>query len=72
MTNEARQAILSSIRSHLAASVPYDKRELLLHPVNSEKNPAILSNQPSDSLVETFKANLDRRRRPLRGRQRAP
>ena len=28
MNNEARQAILGSIRTHLAASVPYDKREL--------------------------------------------
>ncbi len=28
MTNEARQSILDSIRTHLAASVPYDNREL--------------------------------------------
>ena len=58
MTNEARQAILSSIRSHLATSVPYDERELSLHHANPENNPAILSKEASASLVETFKANL--------------
>lgn len=31
MTNSAREAILGSIRSHLAASVSFDKQELLLH-----------------------------------------
>ena len=58
MTNEARQAILDSIRTHLAASVPYDKRELLVNPVHHE-NPVILSKKPSLSLVDTFKANLE-------------
>ena len=58
MTNEARQAILSSIRSHLAASVPYDKRELSLHHANPE-NPVILSTQSSLSLVELFKTNVE-------------
>ena len=57
MTNEARQAILSSIRSHLATSVPYDQRELALHSVNPEK-PVILS-KPSISLVELFRQNLE-------------
>ena len=59
MTDEARQAILGSIRSHLAESIPFDKRELALHPVNPSKNPAILSKKPSGSLVDTFKANLE-------------
>jgi L-lactate dehydrogenase complex protein LldG len=57
MTNEARQAILGSIRTHLAASVPYDQREPL-HPINPVKNPAILSKKSSDSLVHSFKTNL--------------
>lgn len=58
MTNEARQAILTSIRSHLATSVPYDKRELLLHHANPE-NPVTLSNQPPFSLVGLFKTHLE-------------
>ena len=58
MTNEARQAILGSIRTHLAASVPYDQRELPLNPVHRE-NPVILSKKPSVSLVDLFKANLE-------------
>lgn len=59
MANEARQAILSSIRSHLATSVPYDKRELSLHHANPE-NPVILSKTPTNiSLVELFKQNLE-------------
>lgn len=55
MNSDARQAILSSIRSHLAASVPYDTQE---HPVNLE-NPVILSSSTSASLVDTFRANLE-------------
>ena len=58
MTNEARQSILGSIRTHLATSVPYDKRELSLHPVHHE-NSVILSEKTSRSLVETFKASLE-------------
>jgi L-lactate dehydrogenase complex protein LldG len=52
MNNSAREAILSSIRSHLAASAPYEE-----HPVNLE-NPVILSKTPV-SLVELFKQNLE-------------
>jgi L-lactate dehydrogenase complex protein LldG len=53
MNNTAREAILGSIKSHLAASEPYEE-----HPVNPE-NPVILSKLPSDiSLVELFKQNL--------------
>jgi L-lactate dehydrogenase complex protein LldG len=55
MNNAARQAILGSIRSHLAASVPFDKHE---HPVNPE-NPVILSNRTSAALVDGFKQNLE-------------
>ena len=50
--SNAREAILSSIRSHLAASLPHN-------PVNHE-NPVILSKTPSDiSLVELFKQRLE-------------
>jgi L-lactate dehydrogenase complex protein LldG len=52
MNNPAREAILSSIRSHLAASAPYEE-----HPVNLE-NPVILSKIPV-ALVELFKQNLE-------------
>jgi L-lactate dehydrogenase complex protein LldG len=57
MSNSAREAILGSIRSHLAASVPYDEREL---PVNHE-NPVILSNAPRKltSIVDSFKQSLE-------------
>lgn len=55
MNNAARQSILGSIRSHLAASTPYDARE---HTVNLE-NPVILSNSTSVSLVAEFKQNLE-------------
>lgn len=53
MTNSARESILESIRSHLAASVPYDNLE---NPVN----PVILSDVPSTSipLVELFSQSL--------------
>jgi len=55
MNNDARQSILASIRSHLAASAPYDARE---HPVNLG-NPVILSNSTSASLVAEFKQKLE-------------
>ena len=56
MNNDARQSILSSIRTHLAASAPYDKHE---HPDNHE-NPVILSNQPPTSkLLDLFKQSLE-------------
>jgi L-lactate dehydrogenase complex protein LldG len=50
MTNEARQAILGSIRTHLAASVPEENHE------NLPQNPVILSKTPS---VELFKERLE-------------
>jgi L-lactate dehydrogenase complex protein LldG len=55
MTNEARQAILSSIRSHLSASVPYDTCELT-HTEPSAVAPAL--RQVPVSLVELFRQNL--------------
>jgi L-lactate dehydrogenase complex protein LldG len=56
MNNLARAAILGSIRSHLAASVPYDQHE---HPVHLE-NPVIVSKTPLNiSLAELFKQNLE-------------
>ena len=52
MTNEARQAILGSIRAHLAASVPYD-RQTEPSAVAPEKS------QTHISLVDLFKQSLD-------------
>lgn len=54
MTNEARQAILDSIRTHLAASVPEENYE------NLPQNPVILSKTPSDiSLVDLFRQRVE-------------
>ena len=50
MNNTAREAILGSIRSHLAASASFEE-----HPAYHE-NPVILSKTP---LVELFKRNLE-------------
>ena len=56
MTNSARESILESIRSNLAASVPYDQRELALEHVN----PVILSDTPRKlSPVDSFSQNLE-------------
>lgn len=55
MTNEARQEILDSIRSHLAASVPYDERELPVH----RESPVILPKTTQVSLVQEFTLNLE-------------
>src|SRR5215216_940214 len=56
MNNPARESILGSIRTHLAASVPFDLRE---HPVN-HTNPVILSKTASDlSLLDVFKQNVE-------------
>lgn len=55
MNNAARETILGSIRTHLAASVPYDKLEL---PVDHE-HPAILAKQTAVPLVDLFKQNLE-------------
>lgn len=51
MNNAAREAILGSIRSHLAASVPHDAHEDPARPV---ENPVILSNKTLE-----FKHNLE-------------
>ena len=54
MTNTARDSILSSIRTHLAASAPFDN-----HPVNPV-NPVILSKTTSESsLLDVFKQSLE-------------
>jgi L-lactate dehydrogenase complex protein LldG len=62
-TNDsAREAILKSIRSQLAASAPHDARELLSHPhVEKELTPVVESNGDlnSMSLAEVFKASLE-------------
>jgi L-lactate dehydrogenase complex protein LldG len=55
MSNEAREVILGSIRTHLAASVPYDQRELPVHPAN----PVILSDKIDCMPVDLFKKNLE-------------
>jgi L-lactate dehydrogenase complex protein LldG len=59
---EAREAILGSIRSHLAASAPHDERELLSHPhvddvVTSVAEPN--GEQVHKDLAEVFKASLE-------------
>lgn len=56
MNNEARQEILSSIRTHLAASAPFDARE---HQANHE-TPVVLSSQPpASNLIDLFRQNLE-------------
>ena len=56
MNNDARQEILSSIRTHLAASAPFDARE---HSTNHE-NPVVLSAQPPAlNLIDLFKQNIE-------------
>jgi L-lactate dehydrogenase complex protein LldG len=58
MNNPARDVILSSIRSHLAASVPFDREELNhVHP----ENPVILSKEDStpSPLPELFAERLE-------------
>ena len=53
MSNSARESILGSIRTHLAASVPFD--ELPINPA-----PAILCKTANDlSLTELFKEHLE-------------
>ena len=56
MNNEARQEILSSIRTHLAASAPFDARE---HPVNHENPVAELQEAPALDTIALFKQNLE-------------
>jgi L-lactate dehydrogenase complex protein LldG len=57
MNNSGREVILGSIRTHLAASVPHDSRELPVHP----ENPAIMSEAPlaSSDLIGLFKRSLE-------------
>ena len=59
LNNEARESILSSIRSQLAASGAHDERELLSHP-HVEEVASVESNgdASSASLAEMFKASL--------------
>ncbi len=60
MNNTAREAIIGSIRSHLAASVPYDKQESALHhgnPVNHPVHPVKLNSNITPS--ELFKESLE-------------
>ena len=54
MSNEARETILGSIRSHLAASVPFDRLEQ--HAIRPE-NSVILSN--NSDLFELFKQSVE-------------
>ena len=54
MNNSARDSILNSIRTHLAASAPFDN-----HPVNPV-NPVILSKTTIESsLLDVFKQSLE-------------
>ena len=55
MNNAAREAILGSIRSHLAASVPYDKQEVPHH--ENPVNPVKLSSDIKP--VELFRQSLE-------------
>lgn len=54
MTNTSREAILESIRSHLAASVPYDQQELGSSRKKTDINP--ISSVP---ICGQFKASLE-------------
>lgn len=54
MNNEARQEIFGSIRTHLAASAPFDARESPIDP------PVVLPAQPvASNLIELFQQNLE-------------
>jgi L-lactate dehydrogenase complex protein LldG len=54
MNNEARQEIFGSIRTHLAASAPFDARESPVDP------PVVLPAQPvASNLIELFQQNLE-------------
>ena len=55
MNNTAREAILGSIRSHLAASVPYDRQDVVHH-----ENPVTPVKLSSDiKPVELFRQSLE-------------
>ncbi|HKP82217.1 MAG TPA: lactate utilization protein [Pyrinomonadaceae bacterium] len=54
MNNEARQEILSSIATHLAASAPFDARETAVN------QPVVLPAQPlASNLIDLFKQNIE-------------
>jgi L-lactate dehydrogenase complex protein LldG len=60
MNNSARDTILRSIRSHLAASVPHDQRELAIDHGNTEPSAVAPGrSQAPLSLVELFKHHLE-------------
>jgi len=59
MNQSARETILGSIRSHLAASVPHDERELALHVETPIPSRAPAGKRAVVSLVELFKQNLE-------------
>ena len=54
MNNEARQEILNSIRTHLAASAPFDARE---NPVKYES--AVILPSPPANIIDSFKESLE-------------
>lgn len=56
--NDARHAILGSIRSHLAASVPFDKLELEKAQVKPENEQVRKADLPY-SLLDQFKKNVE-------------
>ena len=58
MNNEARQSILGSIRSHLAASAPYDARELS-HEVSTGSGSDRLASTHNGSLIDVFTQSLE-------------
>ena len=56
MINEARQTILSAIRTHLAASVPYDNFELAAHEDTAILSEAIAGLKPIDLFRQSLEA----------------
>jgi L-lactate dehydrogenase complex protein LldG len=59
VNNGAREAILRSIRSHLAASAPHDARELALHREIRAVEPCVDGTVEPVSLVDVFTQNLE-------------
>jgi L-lactate dehydrogenase complex protein LldG len=58
--NSAREIVLSSIRSHLAASVPHDRDELALHPVEvSTGSGSDRVELKPESTLDLFKNSLE-------------
>jgi len=54
MSNEARETILGSIRSHLAASVPFDGFEQ-----HSEQSQSLVSRSSNSDLIDLFKQSVE-------------